>query len=60
MESLFICLSGDFKIDAYDWFCGPGSHMYDFGNTIPENHLHSVIYSMQFCTYIIPKVPKYL
>ncbi len=29
MESLFIQLSDDIhlKIDPYDWFCGPGSHM---------------------------------
>ncbi len=29
MESSFIQYKSQFqKIDPYDWFCGPGSHMY--------------------------------
>ncbi len=33
MESLFIQLSDDVKVDAYDRFCGPGSHILTGANT---------------------------
>ncbi len=49
MESLFIKF---WKIDPYDWFCGPGSHiMKKYLKQIPVNRciFSSVFVSVRYC-----------